>query len=124
MKLLRFEHVNQVCQNLEATRQFYQTLFPDWKVRAEGDDWIHFGDDQFYLSLSQSGSGIRRSTGHIDHIGFVIDDSDKMKAILDANDIEYFTMHDSPETKCRIYISDPDGTPIELVEYTEAYAMK
>ncbi|MEN9521048.1 MAG: hypothetical protein RLZZ381_3636 [Cyanobacteriota bacterium] len=55
MQFHRFEHVNQICQDLEETRQFYQTLFPNWEVRAEGEEdgwhWLHFGDRQFYKDL-------------------------------------------------------------------------
>lgn len=128
MNFHRFEHVNQICRDLEATRKFYQTLFPDWYVRAEGTvdgwKWMHFGNAQFYLALNQPpASEANPSTGHIDHVGFVIDDGDKMKAVLDANGIEYST-YNSPETRSRIYVSDPDGTEIELVDYQESYALR
>ncbi len=100
MQFHRFEHVNQICQDLEGTRQFY-------------------------LSLNQPPEldKVQKSTGHIDHIGFVIDDSEAMKALFDAKGIQYYT-YKSPETKCRIYVSDPDGTELELVEYEEDYALK
>jgi catechol 2,3-dioxygenase-like lactoylglutathione lyase family enzyme len=130
MNFHRFEHINQLCRDLETTRQFYQTLFPDWCLRAEGEiegwRWMHFGNSQFYLSLNQPPEATesqQKSTGHIDHIGFVIEDGEKMKALLDAQGIEYYT-YTSPETKCRIYVSDPDGTEIELVEYQETYELK
>lgn len=64
-----------------------------------------------------------RTTGHVDHIGFVIADSEAMKALLDANGIKYY-IYKSPETKSRIYVSDPDGTELELVEYEGDYALK
>ena len=55
MNFDRIEHINKACQNLKTTLQFYQTLFPDWFIRAqeESDDlsWIHFGNRQFYISL-------------------------------------------------------------------------
>ncbi len=129
MQFHRFEHVNQICQDLEGTRQFYQTLFPNWEVRAEGEEdgwyWMHFGDRQFYLALNQppDPSQFTKSTGHLDHIGFVIDDSEAMTALLDTKGIKYYT-YKSPETKCRIYVSDPDGTELELVEYKDDYALK
>jgi catechol 2,3-dioxygenase-like lactoylglutathione lyase family enzyme len=125
----RFEHVNQSCKDLDATRQFYQTLFPDWFVRAEGDEygwqWMHFGDRQFYLALNQPSDSemLSESTGHLDHIGFVIADGAAMKAILDQHKIAY-EIYQSPETKFRIYVHDPDGTQVELVEYQDDYALK
>lgn len=130
MNFRRFEHVNQACRNLDATRQFYQLLFPSWFVRAEGEAdgmrWLHLGDRQFYLSLYERPDAERTppsSTGHIDHLGFVIEQGDQMKALLDANRIPYHTEL-APETNHRIYLTDPDGTWLELVEYTDTYALK
>ena len=59
----------------------------------------------------------------ISHIGFVIEDGDQMKALLEEKGIGYYT-YTSPETKHRIYVSDPDGNEIELLEYQEAYELK
>ena len=129
--LHRFEHVNLACHDLEASRQFYQVLFPDWIVRAEGETsgsrWMHFGDRQFYLALNDTPDAARMHQAYesigINHIGFVIDDGDKMKALLEAAGIDYYT-YTSPETKHRIYINDPDGNEIELVEYAADYALR
>lgn len=129
MNFHRFEHINQSCKDLEATRQFYQTLFPEWTVRAEGEDagwrWMHFGNHQFYLALNQppNAASVSTSTGHLDHIGFVIADGEAMKQVLEVNGIEY-EVYKSPETKVRIYVNDPDGTQVELVEYKNDYALK
>jgi hypothetical protein len=76
---------------------FYQTLFPNWQVRAEGEEdgwrWIHFGDRAFYLALNQPAdpSQVTQSTGHLDHIGFAIEDSEAIKALLDDRGIKYYT---------------------------------
>jgi catechol 2,3-dioxygenase-like lactoylglutathione lyase family enzyme len=129
MQFRRFEHINQICRNLDATRQFYQNLFPEWTVRAQGEEdgwrWQHFGDRQFYLALNQPPNTmeVSQSTGHVDHIGFVIENSEAMKALLETHGIEY-SVFKSPETKSRIYITDPDGTEIELVEYEDSYALR
>lgn len=130
MNFFRIEHVNKACQNLDATLQFYQTLFPEWFVRAEnrsgGYRWVHFGNEQFYLSLYESPNAaqpVPLDTGNIDHVGLVIQDGEKMMALLDANRLEYF-VEDSPETNYRIYVKDPDGTFLELVEYQPDYALR
>ena len=56
MNLIRFEHINVSCKDINATKKFYQTLFPDWYVRAEGvfegRRWMHLGNNQFYLALN------------------------------------------------------------------------
>jgi catechol 2,3-dioxygenase-like lactoylglutathione lyase family enzyme len=127
MNFDRIEHISKVCQSLETTLQFYQTLFPDWVIRAReesGDlSWIHFGNHQFYISLygrCDASKSISLNTGNIDHVGFVIEDGKKMMAVLEANRIEY-VVEDAPETKYRIYVKDPDSTLLELVEYNEGY---
>lgn len=131
MNFQRFEHINLSCRDLEQTQAFYQTLFPDWVVRAEGDyegrRWVHLGDRQFYLALNHTPNLERTHQLYedigINHVGFVIEDGDKMMAVLDANGIEYYTMS-VPETHHRIYVTDPDGNEIELVEYEPSYALR
>lgn len=127
----RFEHANLSCKNIDASARFYQTLFPDWYVRAEGESqgcrWMHLGDRQFYLALNHEPTLERThelyDTIGINHLGFVIQDGEKMQARLDANGIEYYTMS-AAETKFRIYVSDPDGNELELVEYQDSYELK
>ncbi len=132
MNLIRFEHINLACQNIDATKNFYQTIFPNWYVRAEGVDsygsrWMHFGNNQFYLALNDAPNEKRVHTIYenigINHVGFVIDDGEAMKALLAQNNVEYYTMT-APETKHRIYVTDPDGNEIELVEYNRDYQLK
>ena len=53
----------------------------------------------------------------------MIEDGEKMMAILKANGIEYF-VEDSPETKYRIYVQDSDSTFLELVEYNADYELR
>ncbi|QSJ19429.1 VOC family protein [Nostoc sp. UHCC 0702] len=131
MNFTRFEHINLGCKDIDVAKKFYQTLFPDWYVRAEGvfngDRWIHFGNDQFYLALND---GYEQERVHqpyesigINHIGFVIKDGEAITKLLEAEGIEYYTMS-APETKHRIYVNDPDGNEIELVQYNPEYALK
>jgi catechol 2,3-dioxygenase-like lactoylglutathione lyase family enzyme len=129
MNFQRFEHVNLSCRDIHATQKFYQALFPDWFVRAEGAGWIHFGNEQFYLSLFAEPSHTPR-THHaydsigINHIGFVIQDGKAMQEILNKNNIAYEVNDDAPETQFRVYLNDPDDNEIELIEYTNEYAMR
>jgi catechol 2,3-dioxygenase-like lactoylglutathione lyase family enzyme len=131
MNLLRFEHINVSCKDINTTQKFYQTLFPDWYVRGEGvfngRHWKHLGNNQFYLALNDEANQERVHVPYekigINHVGFVIRDGEAMKKLLDEEDIEYYTMT-APETKHRIYVNDPDGNEIELVEYDPEYALK
>jgi catechol 2,3-dioxygenase-like lactoylglutathione lyase family enzyme len=131
MNFFRFEHINLSCKDIAANQKFYQTLFPDWYVRAEGvfngSRWIHLGNNQFYLALNDHFEQERVHQSYenigINHVGFVIKDGEAMKKLLDAEAIEYYTLT-APETKHRIYVNDPDGNEIELVEYYPEYALK
>ncbi|GAA6617331.1 VOC family protein [Scytonema sp. NUACC26] len=131
MNLLRFEHINISCKDINATQKFYQSLFPDWYVRAEGvfngRYWRHLGNNQFYIALNDEANQERVHVPYekigINHVGFVIRDGEVMKKLLDEEGIEYYTMT-APETKHRIYVNDPDGNEIELVEYNLEYALK
>ncbi|MEQ9234977.1 VOC family protein [Coleofasciculus sp. E2-BRE-01] len=131
MKLQRFEHINLACRDIDATKTFYQTLFPDWYVRAENNDgqdhWIHFGNDQFYLSLNHKPDFKRvheiYETIGVNHVGFVIDDGDALKKRLEDYGIDYYTMN-AAETQHRIYVTDPDGNEIEFVDYNPDYALR
>lgn len=131
MNVMRFEHINLSCKDIDASKKFYQTLFPDWYVRVEGVNdgsrWMHFGNNQFYLALNDAPNeervhNIYENIG-INHVGFVIDDGEAMKLHLEKNAIEYYTMS-ATETKHRIYVTDPDGNEIELVEYAQDYHLK
>jgi catechol 2,3-dioxygenase-like lactoylglutathione lyase family enzyme len=59
----------------------------------------------------------------INHVGFVIKDGEAMQKLLDNEGIEHYTLT-APETKHRIYVYDPDGNEIELVEYQPDYALR
>ena len=131
MNFTRFEHINIACKDLDATKNFYQTVFPDWYVRVEGTSngvrWMHFGNNQFYLAIQDTPElervhSLYENIG-INHVGFVINDGEEMKTLLEKHGIEYYTMT-SPETKHRIYITDPDGNEVELVEYNPEYALR
>jgi len=129
--LNRLEHINLSCHDIEANRAFYQILFPDWYVRSEDRNdprpWIHLGDDQFYISLNHTPDlskvhAIYENIG-VNHVGFVINNGDVMKVRLEENNINYYTLT-APEAKHRIYVSDPDGNEIELVEYNPDYRLR
>jgi catechol 2,3-dioxygenase-like lactoylglutathione lyase family enzyme len=131
MNFNRFEHINISCKDIEASKKFYQKLFPDWYLRAEGiyegRNWMHFGNEQFYIALNNEPGEERVHRAYenigINHVGFVIKDGDAMQKLLDKEGIGYYVMN-APETKHRIYVNDPDGNEIELVEYQMEYALR
>ncbi len=131
MNFKRMEHINLSCQDLEASQRFYQTLFPDWYVRAEGsyegDRWIHLGNEQFYMSLNNAHEPAAAHRAYasagFNHVGFVIEDAEAMRSHLQQHGIEYYT-YTSPETRLRLYVTDPDGNEVEMVDYQPDYALR
>lgn len=127
--MIYLEHVNLVVDDLKAALTFYGAAFPHWKVRAEGDGdwngkprhWIHFGDDNQYLALSDHGEGTNRDLdGHqvgLAHFAFVTDNLDAMiRRLTDAGFPVSKEGADSPFRK-NIYFDDPAGFEVEFVEY-------
>lgn len=121
------EHANITVGNLERSIKFFQTAFPDFKVRGggsnNGKNWVHVGNDITYLALN---SHIDQDIDHHDkdydkngynHIGFVVDDVASIaKRLLSAGfkrdypkQIEKFRIRD--------YFADDDGNEFEFVEY-------
>ena len=121
------EHVNFTVPDAKASAQLMCDLF-GWKVRwqgpAKGDGFtVHVGSDDAYLALysppTPPASGDRNVdvTGHMNHVGVVVDDLDAVEqAIVAAG----FTTrnHASYTPGRRFYFDDPDGIEIEVVTYS------
>lgn len=98
--MLKIEHVNLVVTDIEPTLTFLQAAFPEWRVRGENRDtwqghkrrWLHFGDDDFYLTLNDFGRGRQRDLDSAEpglaHIGFEVPDLDSVKERLKAAGFE------------------------------------
>lgn len=126
--MLRLEHLNMVVSNIEKSLQFYQAAFPHWRVRGSGKaewygkprNWLHFGDDYFYLSLGDPGEGQNRDlTGHtvgLAHFGFV---TENLAALIKRLSAAGFEVDKAGEDTFRnnAYYIDPDGYEVEFVEY-------
>ncbi|MCG6481712.1 VOC family protein, partial [Vibrio parahaemolyticus] len=69
--MIQLEHINLVVKNIPEMLKFYQTAFPHWYVRDEGEgtwsgkhrNWLHFGDEYQYIAMSDHGEGENRDLG-------------------------------------------------------------
>lgn len=124
----RLEHANIVLTDIEPALAFLRAAFPDWRVRGEGRSewygkprrWLHFGDDDFYVTLNDDGEGAPRALdGHqpgLAHLGFVVPSLDDVITRLKAAGHEID--HQGPEHPFRrnvYYVVD--GLEFEFVEY-------
>ncbi|MDD1779752.1 VOC family protein [Enterovibrio sp. ZSDZ35] len=132
--MVRLEHVNLVMKNIQPTLDFLLTAFPEWRVRGEGNmawgsaengtsrDWLHVGDDDYYLTLNSNAVGEIRDTKGIQpgvaHMGFVVDD---LQALIDRLLVKGFVVdikgRNHPFRKT-VYYNDPAGFQFEFLEYS------
>lgn len=123
------EHLNLVVKDISEALKFYKAAFPHWQVRTRGQAewygverrWVHFGDDDQYLTFNDDGSGENRSlTGHqpgLAHFAYV---TDNLQAVVDRLDAAGFGIAKSgADNRYRknVYFVDPDGFEVEFVEY-------
>lgn len=123
------EHLNLVVTNLENSLQFYQSAFPDWTVRGGGRDewhgkarqWLHFGDDQQYLALSDHGEGANRDlSGHtpgLAHFAFVVNHLEGVIQRLGSAGFTPSHFGNPTDYRRNVYFIDPDGFEVEFVQY-------
>lgn len=123
------EHANIVVTRLEPTLAFLKAAFPDWRVRGEGNGawngkprrWLHFGDDDFYLTLNDNGEGAQRDlSGHapgLAHIGFAVPSLDDVMTRLARAGYEISHHGEEHPFRRNVYYIDDEGLEFEFVEY-------
>lgn len=118
------EHVNLTVSHLDRSIAFYCDLLDvhlRWKGPIDGERLgAHVGDDRSYLALFQAATAspveCDYSRPGVNHFGFVVADLDEARRRLDRLGA---TVHleGNYEPGRRIYLLDPDGHEVELVEY-------
>ena len=126
--MARIEHVNLVVKDLDATVDFIQTAFPDWKVRQKGqgilydrtNNWLHIGSDEHYITLNQINEVsdlVGGSYETLAHVGFEVGDVDALSERLKNKGYAVTTIGaDHPHRK-NIYFLEPGGIEFEFVQY-------
>ena len=121
------EHVNLTVSSLERSIAFYQDLF-GWTTRWQGETTngrpaAHVGDDRCYIALFEAADDGRHTIDYdrvgFNHFGIVVDDLEAMKRRLVERGIEHGDEQDY-EPGRRVYLIDPDGFEVELVQYEAA----
>ncbi|MFQ5562938.1 MAG: VOC family protein [Parvularculaceae bacterium] len=125
----RIEHANLVVTAIGPTLDFLKAAFPDWRVRGGGDGdwygkprrWVHFGDDDFYVTLNDNGEGAQRDlAGHapgLAHIGFEVPSVDAVVARLKEAGHEPSQWGPDHPYRRNVYFIDGEGLEFEFVEY-------
>ncbi len=127
--MVRLEHVNLVVKDINASMRFYQAAFPHWRVRGGGEqdwygtlrNWVHFGDDDNYLTLNDRGEGENRELQSnrlgLGHFAFVVSNLDAIKWRLAGAGFDPAKPGADEPYRRNIYYIDPDGFEVEFVEY-------
>lgn len=118
----RLEHVHLSARDVDRTTAFYRRAF-GFEVRHDGTGpmgrTVHVGSDRFYLALSEGGDPAA-GTGNFSHFGFVTPDLGAFRARMEREGIPLVESASRPEGEA-VYLLDPDGVEIEVVEYRPDY---
>jgi catechol 2,3-dioxygenase-like lactoylglutathione lyase family enzyme len=124
----RVEHVHLGTADLERSKAFYRSVF-GFALRFEEDGpygrCAHVGTDRFYIALTETpgvGAAVT-APGHAAfyHLGFTTADLAAFRARLDRLGVAIDDEAARREGNA-VYLSDPDGHEIEVVEYARGYA--
>lgn len=127
--MVRLEHANLVVTELEPTLTFLKAAFPHWRVRGGGKgtwsgkprEWLHFGDDETYIALSDNGEGAPRDlAGHVPglaHLAFEVSNLDALIERLEAAGFEITNPGGATRHRANVYFIDGNNIEFEFVEY-------
>ena len=123
------EHLNLVVRDLPETLAFYKAVFPHWRIRSRGQaqwygverQWVHFGDDDQYLTFNDDGTGENRDlAGHqtgLAHFAYVTADLNAVVGRLEGAGFEIAKTGAENRFRKNVYFVDPNGFEVEFVEY-------
>ena len=126
---MRLEHLNIKVNNIEDSVRFYQTVFPNWKVRGEGmwsvngkpGRWLHIGDDFQYLTLNANDENKHHHFENqpigLSHFAFEVSDLQGIVSRLQQAGYEPSGQGAESDHRTNIYFRDPSGFEIEFVQY-------
>ncbi|MEH6442621.1 MAG: VOC family protein [Oceanospirillaceae bacterium] len=127
--MVKLEHVNLVVHTLQPSQDFLLSAFPHWKIRGSGANqwrntqrqWVHLGDDDYYVTLNDNAYGENRDIQSMKpglaHIGFVVDDLDKLIERLAKKGYKVSIFGQAHPYRKTAYYTDPAGFQFEFIEY-------
>ncbi|WP_138416575.1 VOC family protein [Aquibacillus sediminis] len=100
-------------------RKFYSDILgfkevekPD-VLRRRGGVWFTFGSNQLHIGIEDPFTPAKKA-----HPAFEVENLEALKQHLTTNEVEFIVDHNLPGAN-RIYVYDPFGNRIELLEWEE-----
>jgi catechol 2,3-dioxygenase-like lactoylglutathione lyase family enzyme len=122
------DHINLSVKNLQRSMEFYEQVFgfrliEDGRDRPGAPYVILSAHGRAYLALHESRNTAKPEHPFTNHWGFVVGNIERARRFLNARHVRMQT-NDDPEGDIRewpksrsVYVYDPDGHEIELVEH-------
>jgi len=127
---MQLEHANITVTSIEKAKHFLGTVFPEFKVRGQGEagegeghrHWLHFGTDSTYIALEELTTQPPQVARHpyfnlgINHLCFEVENVDEVQKRLATEGYTVRPVDGEPFRK-RIYAFDHVGHEWEIVQY-------
>ncbi len=127
---MQVEHVNITVGDITEAVNFLTTAMPEFAIRGEGDSesngktyhWIHIGTDESYVALQGPTANTRASLERYadvgtNHIGFVVEDINKVVKNLTQSGYEMTSDNREHPARRRVYFETRDGLEWEFIQY-------
>lgn len=119
------EHANITVNNIQSSVYFFQTAFPDFKIRGGGETngrkWIHLGNEITYIAINEAKTHVKFEKDYtksgINHLGFVVEDIEIIATRLLHAGFKRDYPKQIEEFRIRDYFADTDGHEYEFVQY-------
>ena len=118
-------HVCVLTKNLQASEHFYTQVIGlrkvfDFTRKGAKMGFYLEAPGRTYVEVFENGSAPFTAQGQVDHLCFEVENLDRAIEVLRAHKIEI--RHNKKklgvDNTWQAWISDPDGTKVELFEYT------
>jgi glyoxylase I family protein len=119
MGITQFLHASLLVTNLEASRQFYETvigLTPVERNLSFAGAWYQLGPVQIHLIVVETVIGDRVNAekwGRNRHLALAVTDIEAKKLHLEACG---YAFQSSASGRAALFVADPDGNLIELTQ--------
>jgi catechol 2,3-dioxygenase-like lactoylglutathione lyase family enzyme len=118
---LHLDHVTIRTRDLEATRQFFLTVFDleegerPRAIRRIAGHWLYAAGHPLVHIIASQDAGLDRPAEAIDHVGFRMEGYAEFREKLDRLDIRYSLMELAELQERRLFFRAPGGPLLEAV---------